>query len=597
MTPPSEMQPSEMQSAETRPPGVRPAKRESKGGKVVVLMLLGLCLLFGLAYGVLFLRTGDRVPEGTSVAGVDVGGLTAAAAERKLRASLGQLADQPITAVVKGKTERIEPDEAGLAVDYGASIAKAGGVRSASPARLWAYYTGGEDVDPVLDIDDSKLERTINRLGKLVDVPTQEGTIRFHEGDATPVLSKPGVTLSPDGTRILLKQAFLAKERRVSLPVEDAEPYISDKAVHTAMDEFANPAMSAPVTLVLDKHDVVVPTKVFSDAISMLPNGGRLVPVVDAAVLLDRVETMLPAVGDEPRDATVRLVDGKPRVVPGKVGVTFDKEAIENDFLDYVVKPTGQRRMVVAGSSKKPDFTTADAKALKIVEKVSSFTTHFPYAEYRNVNLTRAAQKINNTVLKPGETFSLNDVVGERTRANGFTEGYIISDGIFKQDLGGGVSQIATTTFNAAFFAGLEDVEHKPHSVYIDRYPIGREATVAWGAVDLRFKNTTPYGVLVTAHVDKSSPSHQGAATVTMYSTKYWDITTKTGPRYAATSPKTRHLTSAKCEPATGYGGFSIDIWRYFHHHGRSAVARTEEMHTVYNPSDTVVCGKPKKRQ
>src|SRR5690606_29363074 len=121
--------------------------------------------------------------------------------------------------------------------------------------------------------------------------------------------------------------------------------------------------------------------------------------------------------------------------------------------------------------------------------------------------------------------FSLNETVGERTAANGFTEGYIISDGIFRKDLGGGVSQIATTTFNAMFFAGLEDVEHKPHSVYIDRYPVGREATVAWPSVDLKFKNTTPYGVLVKASVEKSAPGGEGSATVSMFSTKRWDIT------------------------------------------------------------------------
>ena len=109
-------------------------------------------------------------------------------------------------------------------------------------------------------------------------------------------------------------------------------------------------------------------------------------------------------------------------------------------------------------------------------------------------------------MLKPGETFSLNDTVGERTGENGFTKGFIISDGIFKEDLGGGVSQMATTTFNATFFAGLEDVEHKPHSFYIDRYPVGREATVAWGAVDLRFKNDTPYGVLIHATVQPEHP-------------------------------------------------------------------------------------------
>ena len=80
---------------------------------------------------------------------------------------------------------------------------------------------------------------------------------------------------------------------------------------------------------------------------------------------------------------------------------------------------------------------------------------------------------IDGTVLKPGETFSLNDTVGERTAENGFVKGFIIENGIFKEDYGGGVSQSATTTFNAAFFAGLEDVEHKPHSFYIDRYPVG----------------------------------------------------------------------------------------------------------------------------
>ena len=91
----------------------------------------------------------------------------------------------------------------------------------------------------------------------------------------------------------------------------------------------------------------------------------------------------------------------------------------------------------------------------------------------------------------------MNHTVGERTAANGFMKGFIIGDGVFKQDFGGGVSQVASTTFNAAFFAGLQDVEHKAHSFYISRYPVGREATVVWPNTDLKFKNTTPYGVLI----------------------------------------------------------------------------------------------------
>ena len=166
--------------------------------------------------------------------------------------------------------------------------------------------------------------------------------------------------------------------------------------------------------------------------------------------------------------------------------------------------------MKVKATVKEPDFTTEDARALGIKEQVSTFTTYYPYAEYRNINIGRAAELVNGTVLKPGETFSLNDTVGERTAENGFTEGFIISDGVFKEDFGGGVSQMATTTFNAMFFAGLEDVEHKPHSFYIDRYPVGREATVAWGAVDLRFKNDTDHGVLIQANVTPEHAVHAG---------------------------------------------------------------------------------------
>ena len=202
-------------------------------------------------------------------------------------------------------------------------------------------------------------------------------------------------------------------------------------------------------------------------------------------------------------------------MVPAKPGVSYDPDDVSGAFLELVTQPEGEREMKVEATVAEPDFTTEDAQALKIKEQVSTFTTYYPYAEYRNINIGRAAELVDGTMLKPGETFSLNDTVGERTGENGFTEGFIISDGIFKEDLGGGVSQMATTTFNAMFFAGLKDVEHKPHSFYIDRYPVGREATVAWGSVDLRFQNDTPYGVLIhaTRHAEHAR-RRQGVVTV-----------------------------------------------------------------------------------
>jgi len=231
---------------------------------------------------------------------------------------------------------------------------------------------------------------------------------------------------------------------------------------------------------------------------------------------------------------------------------------------------------------------------LAIKERVSTFTTYYPYAEYRNVNLGRAAELMNGTLLKPGETFSLNGTVGERTRANGFTEGYIISDGILVTDLGGGVSQMATTTFNAMFFAGLEDVEHKPHSFYIDRYPIGREATVAWGAIDLQFRNDTPYGVLISANVTPATVSSSGVVTVSMYSTPHWNITTSESARYNITKAKVRRVGTRECHNNEGYGGFEIDVKRFFAPAGANTETREpENFNTVYTPSDTVICTNP----
>jgi vancomycin resistance protein YoaR len=324
----------------------------------------------------------------------------------------------------------------------------------------------------------------------------------------------------------------------------------------------------------------------------MRPEDGTLVPDLDEQALTRLVDGAISDHG-APVDATVALVHGKPKVVPAKPGVSYDPADVSDAFLTPVTRPGGEREVKVRATVAEAAFTTKDARRLGITDKVSTFTTYYPYADYRNTNIGRAAELVTGTVLKPGETFSLNDTVGERTRENGFTEGFIISDGIFKEDLGGGVSQLATTTFNAMFFAGLEDVEHKPHSFYIDRYPVGREATVAWGAVDLRFQNDTPYGVLVKASVTPAGPGTQGVVTVSMYSTKVWDITTKTSGRYASVPPKTRTLKTPDCYPNTGYSGFQVDVWRYFKKPGSDELDHTEKFHTSYTPSDTVICRPP----
>jgi vancomycin resistance protein YoaR len=348
------------------------------------------------------------------------------------------------------------------------------------------------------------------------------------------------------------------------------------------------------VTLAFGDSRVRLQPRDFAAALSLRPENGELKLHVDQKMLLGLVQQVVAADGGAPVDATVALVDGRPTVVPAKPGVTFEPAEVTAAFTAALTQPEGQREAAVDAQVEQPDFTTKDARALKITEEVSTFTTYFPYADYRNTNIGRAMELINGTVLEPGDTFSLNDTVGERTPANGFVKGFIIEDGIFKEDYGGGVSQSATTTFNAAFFAGLEDVEHQTHSFYIDRYPVGREATVAWPTVDLEFTNNTPYGILIQAGITPSSPSAQGSATVTMWSTKYWDITTSESARYNLTEPQTRVLRTEDCYPNTGYGGFDIDVTRHFHLPSDPTQDHDEVMHTTYIPSDTVICKPPK---
>ena len=153
--------------------------------------------------------------------------------------------------------------------------------------------------------------------------------------------------------------------------------------------------------------------------------------------------------------------------------------------------------MVAAGSTAAPSVTTAQLTALGIRERVSQFTTYYPAGQPRVVNIQRASSVIDGTILRAGETFSMNEALGERTIEKGYVAAPQISGNGFSDSVGGGISQVATMLYNGAFFAGLQLVEHQPHSLYIDRYPLGREATISWGGPELIFRNDWPAAVLI----------------------------------------------------------------------------------------------------
>ena len=560
--------------------------------RVIPWLLFGLLVLFAGIYAATYYYTGDRIPRGTSVNGIKVGGMLPKDAEAKLAEGLGGRAAEAITVSAEGKQATLRPPASGFAVDVPATVDRTLREPSWDPRVMWDYFAGGHEVDAVVSVNESSLDEAVAAFAETVDVAPVEGAVTFAGGEARARYPEVGLKVDREAAADEVRSAFLRGEPDdvVELPTEVARATVTKAAVSEAMDTFANPAVSAPVVVRLAGRKVTLQPEEFTPALSMEANGARLTPQIDRARLLAVLGPKLQPATRPPQDATVRIVAGRPRVVPARNGLTFDRDEVAADFLKVLPNTGSARLLAVRSVASPPDMSTADARRLGITERVSGFTTRFPYAAYRNINIGRAAQLLDGTLVKPGETFSLNATIGERTAANGFTKGFIIADGVFREDFGGGVSQVATTTFNAAFFAGLEDVEHKAHSFYIDRYPVGREATVVWPYVDLKFKNTTPYGVLIRSSIEKATPSRQGSMRVTMWSTKYWDIKASQSGRYNTTPFKTRRLSGPECVPNQGYDGFEIDVYRLFYRHGSSKLHHRETMHTTYTPSDTVIC-------
>jgi vancomycin resistance protein YoaR len=400
-----------------------------------------------------------------------------------------------------------------------------------------------------------------------------------------------GITVQQQPAATLIEESFLGPAKAVPLPADIVQPQITSEEADQVAGNVAEPAVSAPIKVRAGSAGSFrISPAMIAGALTFAPENGTLVPDLDAGKLRKKADTAVKTVElAKPRNATVRLINGKPKVIAAVNGTVLTAGALKRAVEPALTETGAGRTVTVELSGAKAKFSTADAKKLGVKQVTGEFTTYFPYLPYRNINIGRAAELINGTLLMPGDTFSLNGIVGERTKANGFTEGFIIKGGKFKKELGGGVSQSATTTFNAMFFAGLKDVQHQPHTLYIDRYPPGREATVAWPSLDLKFANDTDYGVLVQAYIVKGTPSRRGSITVKMWSTKTYDkVTASTPVRSNFTTGRSLEDDSSDCEPMTPVPGFTVRYQRLFHRNGD--VVKRENFSWRYAPTDRVRC-------
>jgi vancomycin resistance protein YoaR len=273
----------------------------------------------------------------------------------------------------------------------------------------------------------------------------------------------------------------------------------------------ANTEAPLPVTIGDDAQEI--PGDALRRLVRLDPAGKV---ALDDAGTVELLSSLFPDVGEAPVDATLAVNgDGIVTVEEGSDGtVCCDAGSVAG--ISAALNGTATPPVPLQLRPEPPKRTAASLSQLGVKEKVAEFTTRHPAGAPRVTNIHRIADIVQGAVIEPGDTFSVNDYVGRRTVANGFVPAPIIGEnGYFTEDVGGGVSQFATTLFNAAFFAGLEIPAYQAHGIYISRYPYGREATLDYGNIDLRIRNNTPYGMLIWPTYTDSS------ITVSLYSTRY----------------------------------------------------------------------------
>jgi vancomycin resistance protein YoaR len=541
---------------------------------------LGVVGLLALLYVADVALASGRVPRGTVVRGVAIGGKSRTEAAKLLTARLAA----PKTVTVTSGTQALALDAAavGLRVDARRTVDRARAAALNPFSRVAAFF-GTHEVEPVATVDETKLRDAISRWAhKSVDRNAREGSVRFDGVTPVGVPPREGRVVDVDATAAAVVTAYPLRDS-VSATVKTDPVKTTDADVRQAVESVAKPAVAAPVNLVTPKGGVALAPAQIAKVLRIDTDpDGRITAKLVRKALDDVLLDTLKPVETLPKNAGFKLGPGDViTVTPSARGLGVDRDALAAALPPVLGQPA-PRTVSLALVPKDPKITTEVAKTLGVKEKVGEFTTYHPCCRARVTNIHTIADIVNGAVVLPGETFSLNGYVGERDRGRGFVEAPMILDGRFVPAVGGGVSQFATTMFNAVFFSGMQDVTHKPHSYYISRYPAGREATVSSPAPDLQWRNDSKYGVLVTT-------SYTGrSVTVTFWSTKRYDIESVSSDRYRIRPFHTVYDSSPTCERSSGEPGFDIDVWRVFKVGGKEV--RREKFHTRYQPEPRFVC-------
>ncbi len=562
--------------------GSGPDAPEVRGGRrawarwavtaVLVLLVGGYLAVAAYASG--------RIPSGTHVLGVDIGGRDGADALAALAPAVAEAGATPVLITLEDREAAIVPDEAGLAADAQATVDSLMGF-SLNPYDLLRAFSGGDlDVAPVTTVDRDALVAAVDGTRDALDAGAVDAVVTVSSTGAAVQPGSEGVGVDVEPTADDVAGAWpVASVAAAPTPLE---PAVTTDDARAFADHLNAQVLAGDVAMTGPNGDVTVTSDQLVRYGSAEIAEGELAFVVDGDGLAAELEAAQPDLVSPATDASFRFR-------PDHWLVTVESQpgrAIDGDALGGAVVAAAEsadRTGELPYHDTEAAVTSEDLGVSDFKQKVAGFSTPLTPEPIRTKNLVRGAEKVTGHVVKPGETFSLTEALSPITAEGGYYPAHVIVDGYLADGIGGGLSQMATTLYNATYFAGLEDVEHRPHSKYFSRYPAGRESTIYLGAIDVKFKNDTPYALVLSSYV-ADDRLH-----VDIWSTPYYTVTTSASDRTNITKATTVESSHEGCiNTPVGADGFTITNTREVYLDGE--LVDTSSYTWTYKPNDGVRC-------
>lgn len=477
------------------------------------ILAAGVLALFLFAYGVTRLASRGEVMGRVEVAATQLGGLDRDTA----LGTMVQVEDSFVTRtavfMIEGVTVQLPPPEVGLDIDESSIVGTAMKVgRSGNPfGEFWWWLTHvfadheislRGTIDPVLvDLVITEWETGV------IAQPAIPGGIVLVEGQPTPVYPATGTGIVREQASAEILEVMLDMTPQVGvLETRVIEPALTPAQVDEALAR-ALQLLSAPIVMTHNGTTLTVDSGELKKAFvatTVTEAPAHIALSFDPAVIDEFLGPIRSDFELQPVNAEFDIEGDSISIIPGSNGTEIDAAETAARLYEAGLSPSREGVLpLVEGAA--PEVTTEYLESLGVEHLVSQFTTYYDCCAARVTNIHQIARDVDMTIVLPGETFSLNDHVGQRTEEKGYVPAGTIVAGEIEDTVGGGVSQFTTTFYNAVFWGGYEDVEHKAHSYYFNRYPEGIEATLNWRTPDLKFRNNRDHAILIDTRFTDTS--------------------------------------------------------------------------------------------